>query len=125
MVLIGHTRLPARFKAKLGIFVTQDEYGKWWPVLQFLTVNEDQESFEWVFHHLLKILGVEEADGNGAKGVLDLIATDDDQAMAAAVESVLRIPHVLCQWHIVEKNLPKNMQKFCQGKLFATKSIRQ
>jgi hypothetical protein len=103
-----------RYSAYLGVFTCEDEYGSWWPLLQYIIVKQDDESFEWVFRHLLKILGIEDA-GQGAKGVIDVIATDGDPAMANAVESVLRISHLLCQWHIVERNLHPNMWRFCQG----------
>jgi hypothetical protein len=87
----------------LGIFVTENEFGVTETLGKCLLNHQDADNFEWAFEQFKQLAEV---------GDPEIFMTDGDLAIAKATSTVFSTSrHLLCCWHIVEKNARKHFRK--------------
>ncbi|CAG8840994.1 41379_t:CDS:2, partial [Gigaspora margarita] len=91
-----------QFKMPFGIFTSINNYGQSICFARTLMLNENTNSFNWVFSMFLKLVN------NYAPKVF---FTDEDSAIIKSVKQIFQpfgTKHVLCLWHLF-KNVIKNL----------------
>jgi hypothetical protein len=90
----------------LGVFCTVDREGKTRIIAASFQLNEDDESFSWIYEQFIKCFG----------SAPNVLWTDEDAAMASAAKRIFPdCHHHLCIWHLY-KNFYKNLHPLFIGK---------